>query len=158
MDRNRLIEKKKYTYEQLLSLIEEKQTLYLEHLIDTNIEDSYFTVFFNHSLVIKDVEQLMFMTYDKQYIHGIIDVYDRIQREKLYNLDNLQMMENDHIADIIIRSDIVINVMKLDLFNFILRGPNDRATLHNKFLIEIYTDWHTQLHFKDNLFFKYFYA
>lgn len=152
-----LLEKKIWSFEKLMEEIEEKGTLYLDDLVDTEIGRHLFTLFINHTVVIKDVEELIFLMYeDKDYIHGIVDVYDRILREKLYNRGRLKI-ENDHIADLVVRSNLVINVLKLEVDNFIQDAPGQSIALHNKYLIEIYTDWHTQLHHKDQEFFHLFF-
>lgn len=158
MINNSLLEKKRYTYEELVAQIQEKETIYLQDLVDTKIDGHLQTIFMNHSLVIKDVEGVSLIMYDDEtYIHGIIDVYDRVIREALYNSANPNVIENDHIADIIIRSDIVINVIELNEENYIQESAEEIITLPNKFLIEIYTDWHTQMHFKDNEYARYFF-
>lgn len=157
MGNNSLLEKKKYTFEQLLAAIDEHDTLYLQDLLDTDIDGHLSTIFMNHTLVIKDVENISFITYDDDlYIHGIIDVFDRVQREEHYNLENPDTIINDHLADVIVRSDIVINVIELHTENYIQESVDDILTLPNTFLIEIYTDWHTQMHFKENEYAKYF--
>lgn len=157
MVNNSLLEKKKYTFEELVTRIDKKGVIILQDLVDTDIDGHLQTIFMNHSLVIKDIEGLSMTMYDDEnFIHGIIDVYDRMLREELYNSDNPDVIENDHIADIIIRSDIVINVIELNTENYIQDSPKELITLPNKFLIEIYTDWHTQMHFKDNEYARYF--
>lgn len=160
-----LLEKKKYRFEEFHSLILEKGTVFLQDLIDTKIEDQLFTLFINHSVVIRDVVNLSFISYEnkteKPFIHGIADVYDRVLREKLYNGHQDKMkhatIENDHLADMVIRSNVVINVLDLNVANFIQKGPGDSVALVNKYLIELYTGWHTQLHHRDREFFQLFF-
>ncbi|WP_062105500.1 hypothetical protein [Bacillus niameyensis] len=153
----RLLEKKKYTFEELSERISERGTLFLQDLLKTDINGRLYTLFINHTLVLRDVEELSLISYeDKNYIHGIVDVYDRVLREKLYNSSNTRI-ENDQIADIVIRSNIVINVLELGVANFIQQGPEESIALPNKYLIEIYTDWHTQMHHKDQEFFHLFF-
>lgn len=157
MVNNSLLEKKNYTFEQLVAAIDEHETLYLQDLLDTEIDGHLSTLFMNHTLVIKDVENISFITYDDDiYIHGIIDVFDRVQREERYNAHRPTIIANDHLADIIVRSDIVMNVIELQTESYIQESAEDILTLPNTFLIEIYTDWHTQMHFKDNEYARYF--
>lgn len=161
---NKLIEKKKYTYEELNALIDHQGTVFLQDLIDTEVKNCLVTLFVNHTLVVKDVESLSFITYQDNvaypFIHGIVDVYDRVLREQLYNAskDNTgpKFIENDNIADLVIRSNLVINVLELNVLNFIQEGIGNTIALENKYLIELYTDWHTQMHHKDNEFFNLF--
>ncbi|MDQ0252766.1 hypothetical protein J2S74_000138 [Evansella vedderi] len=157
-----LLEKKKYSFEKLLNTVSEKGSLDLQDLIETEVDEHLYTLFVNHTLVIRDVENLSLITYeDKPFIHGIVDVYDRVLREKLYNSsqpDNgPKTMENDQLVDIVIRSNLVINVMELNVLNFIQQAPGDSIGLPNKYLIELYTDWNTQMHYKENVFFNLFF-
>lgn len=159
MVNQRLLEKKKYSFEELISLISQNGTVYLQDLVESELEGDLHTLFLNHSFVIRDVEELSFITYeDHTYIHGIIDVYDRVFREKLYNSDNPRFIANDPIADMIIRSNVVINVIELNVSNYIQEKRGKLIPLKNKYLVEIYTDWHTQMHHMENKFFKYFFA
>lgn len=159
-----VLEKKTYTIEQLQSFSETK-FFQLQDLIETNITSQLVTLFINHTVVIKDVVDVGFLCTEsnegKTFIHGFIDIYDRIKNERLYNKNSgtngKQIMKNDNIADILIRSNIVINVLKLNVLNFVLDETGEQA-LHNKYVIEIYTDWHTQLHHKDQQFFEYLFA
>lgn len=161
--KRRLLEKKRYTFDELQTLITDNGTLHLQDLINTRLDDYFFTLFINHTVVIKDVVNLSFLSYHDRpdFIHGIVDVYDRVIREELYNLAHFTggplYLENDHLTDIAIRSNIVINVLELNVSNFVQDSPGNSIPLFNKYLVELYTDWHTQLHFKDQEFFKLFF-
>lgn len=162
MEKNHLIEKVNYPYEQLVEEITPTRTLQLQDLVKTNLDGHLFTLFINHTLVVRDVENIMFIFHeDDNFIHGIVDVYDRVLREKMFNSTEpegeVRQIKNDHLADIVIQSDIVINVQQLGVYNFIQRTSDDMAALKNEYLIEIYTDWHTQFHFKENEFFRLFF-
>jgi len=157
----KLLEKKKFAFEELENKVAERGVLSIQDLLETKANPLY-TLFINHTLVIKDVEDLTFIAYeDKNFIHGIVDVYDRVLREKMFNTPSHETgpkkIENDHIADIVIRSNLVLNVLELNVSNYIQHAPGESIALQNKFLIELYTDWHTQLHHKENEFVKYFF-
>ncbi|MEG6615983.1 hypothetical protein V6C27_06010 [Peptococcaceae bacterium 1198_IL3148] len=162
--KQKLIEKKKYTFEDLNSLINNSGTILLQDLLETDLKDCLSTIFVNHTLVVRDVVDISFITYqdkaDYPFIHGIVDVYDRVLRENLYNSKedtSPKFIANDHLADIAIRSNLVINVLELNVLNFIQQDNGNTLALKNKYLIELYTDWHTQMHHKDNEFFRLFF-
>lgn len=157
-----VIEKKMYKFEELELLINEQKNISLQDLVETDLKGLY-TIFFNQRLVIKDVEDItLFIAQSrdtKTFIHGIIDIYDRMEKERLFNnqaaSNGVKIIENDNIADLIICSNLVINVLELNVSNFIQDKPNNTIALHNRYLVELYTDWNTQLHFKEGEFFKY---
>lgn len=167
--KHQLIEKKKFRFEELVNRISNNGTLFLQDLIDISIKDQLFTLFINHTVVIKDVVDLSFITYgiddgkkeEDPFIHGIVDIYDRVQLERKYSSEKDPTkpiyIENDHVADIVVRSNIVINVLDLNVANFIKENCEESIALNNKFLIELYTDWHTQMHFKEQTYFQYFF-
>lgn len=157
----KLLEKKKFSLEELRAKISQRGTVYLQDLIETEIGSHLFTMFVNHTLVVRDVQDFSLIGYDdKSFIHGIVDVYDRVLREKLYNSsegNGTKRIENDHLADIVIQSNLVINVIELNVSNYIQCAPGESVALKNKYLVELYTDWHTQRHYKEDEFFKLFF-
>ncbi|MGO4889622.1 hypothetical protein ACJ2A9_17895 [Anaerobacillus sp. MEB173] len=159
--RGRLLEKQKYNFEDLNTFISQKGSINLKDLVETDIDGHLCTLFVNHTLIVKDVEGLALIKYDDiEFIHGVVDVYDRVLRENLYNFSmddtSSKSIENAHIADIIIQSNLVINVIELNTANHIQHAPGETIALENKYLIELYTGWHTQLHHREHEFFKLF--
>lgn len=152
----RLVEKKLYSFQELVVELNNKGTIYLSDLLETPVSGNLVTLFVNHSTVIRDVAEVNLMKEGDSFIHGIVDVYDRVQREKTHNSSQNKIL-NDNIADIVIKSDIVLNVLKLGVMNFIMEEKDKESALYNEYLIELYTDSHIQHHYLNNQFFELFF-